>query len=94
MPKVSEMVVRSQHAKKGKSGYSGPDTYICVVTRDVGGEPVGNHPLTRHNQERFGWAVTYIGEAYSRSSGPRSLMAKYIREAKELVAEIEASNAM
>lgn len=81
----AEVVVRSQHAKRGRSGFGGPDCYVAVVERPEGAPAVEGRPLSQANIRRFGWKVRRIGEGYSKYSGPRSMLGKAIREAEEIV---------
>lgn len=82
MRDMKEIVCRSQHAKKGPKWY-GPDMYMAVVDVPEGGESVGAHPLSEVNIRKFGWKVLYVGEFYSKSTGPKSAYTKLLRKIKE-----------
>jgi hypothetical protein len=92
--KTAEIIIRSQHAKRGRSGFAGPDCYITVIERSADSEPVGSHPLTAHNYERYGWTEHYIGKAYSRSTGPRSIHAALMARARVTSQAIERDNVL
>ncbi len=82
---------RSQHAKKGVSGNSGPDVYVMLV-----GVPEGcafdeyRTPLHRDRLRRKGFFLKWIGEGYSRYRGPKSSLGKAWERANDLMDSLDS----
>ena len=90
---VAEIIQRSQHSYGSSANmFGGPDCYVSLIIRPENSEPVGRHPLSRHNVKRFGWQEIVAGSGYSDHSGPRSSLGKAWAfaeaEAERLGAEI------
>jgi len=78
--------VRSQHAKRGRSGFRGPDTYVAVQIVPDGVRPLSR--LDRRSCHKKGIRLVYFGEGYSQHRGPRSALGKALRAAEEYANEI------
>lgn len=85
----ADIVVRQQRAKRGKSGFHGPDTYVALVVRGDDGVPVGSLPLSEHNIKRHGWSVERFGEGYREHCGPRSSLGLALAMARARKEELE-----
>jgi len=70
------VVTRRQHAKTGRSGWQGPDSYIAVTSRDP------HHPLYSSGRNVWWW---YFGEGYLKNQGPKSSLGRATAEANEFV---------
>lgn len=82
--------IRSQHAKRGRSGFSGPDTYVAVQC-----VPEGVTPLKYLNWrvgEKRGITIRYFGEGYKAYQGSRSSLGQAIQRAKDYIKEMEEMN--
>ena len=81
------IVTRSQHARRGRSGHTGPDSYIAVVGVPEGVEfDPARTPLNRDHLARKGITVEKVGKYYHFSTGPRSRYASAMRVAQDRVA--------
>jgi hypothetical protein len=80
---------RSQHAKTGRSGFSGPDTYIAVTICPEHAEVPA--VLRADVLEKRAIGLKHFGEGYRKHSGPRSALGIAIAEAKAWIAEREAA---
>jgi len=76
--------VRTQPAKIGKSGWSGPDAYVAVQEAPEGVERLVC--LNNKHAVRRGITIHYMGEGYSRHTGPRSAFGKALLRAREWIA--------
>jgi hypothetical protein len=76
--------VRTQHARTGRSGYSGPNAYVAVQI-----VPDGVSPLValRHNNVR-GITIYYVGEGYKKHTGPRSRLGRALQRAQSIANRI------
>ena len=70
------VVTRRQHAKTGRSGWQGPDSYIAVTSRDP------NSPLYSLGRNIWWW---HFGEGYLKNQGPKSSLGQAMAEAEEFV---------
>ena len=70
--KIAQVIVRSQHARKGRSGWYGPARYVTLVVMPEGSPPVGSTPLDERITRKRGWELYHCGSGYSRSGGPGS----------------------
>lgn len=84
------VVTRSQHAKRGRSMFSGPDTYVAVVGIPEGVECP--YVLNRKVLAKRGISFTYFGEGYREHIGPRSMLGKLIANAERFAREREKCN--
>lgn len=77
---------RSQHARTGRSGYHGPDTYVAVqiVPHDVA--PLRS--LNRRHAVARGIVIIYCGEGYARHGGPRSQLGQALAYADLIVTAV------
>lgn len=84
------VVQRSQHAKKGRSGFEGPGEYVMSVVwpETPGIDPTG-HPLSEANRARGNWSWHWEGEGYWRHSGPRSSLGRALNRAYDRKAKLE-----
>lgn len=82
-----EICIRTQHAKRGRSGWHGPDGYVAVVRRPAGAPRWDRRQLQRKALAKRGYAIRYAGEFYNRSIGPRSRFRAAIERAKEMILE-------
>lgn len=78
MALVAQVVVRAQRAKRGASGFSGPDTYVAVAVYESG-QVV---PALRADAP-FPWKR--VGEGYHKIRGARSMLGKALDRAHALV---------
>jgi hypothetical protein len=74
---------RGQHAKKGRSGFSGPNTYVAVTVAPEGATVP--YVLNSTVLAKRGIEIRYIGEGYAEHSGPRSMLAEAFRCANAYV---------
>lgn len=82
----AQVHVRSQHAKRGRSGFSGPDTYVAVTIAPDG--VTVPYRLNRTVLGKRGIRLIYVGEGYRKHSGPKSALGKAL-SAAELIAREE-----
>jgi hypothetical protein len=81
----AEVHIRSQHAKCGRSGFSGPDAYVAVTLTPDGVEvPLY---LNQNVLAKRGIEIHYFGEGYNRYRGPKSALGKAIAAAKKFADE-------
>lgn len=86
---------RSQHAKRGRSGNSGPGVYVMVV-----GVPEGESfdpfrtPLHRERLRKKGFYLKWVGEGYYRYRGPKSALGKAWKEANELMDSLDSNESI
>lgn len=66
--------IREQHAKTGRSGRKGPDTYVIVTVA-----------LNANTLDRRGIELRFFGEGYRAYTGFRSSLGQAIRAAKQFV---------
>ena len=78
-----EMHIRSQHAKQGRSGFGGPDTYVAVTAAPNGAKVPAY--LNSNVLSARGIGIRYFGDGYSRHKGPKSQLGRAIRAAREYV---------
>lgn len=81
-----EIHTRKQHAKKGKSGWAGPDTYVAVTVMPEG-VSLPSYALRRKSIENLGGRLIFIGEGYSGHFGPKSALGRAIAKAEAFVME-------
>lgn len=75
---------RSQHAKRGRSGFDGPDTYVAVtIAPDTAQVP---YVLNRDVLAARGIKIRYFGDGYQQHSGPRSQLGRALKAADDFVA--------
>lgn len=67
MALVAQVVVRAQRAKRGASGFSGPDTYVAVAVWES-----GQVVPSLCADAQFPW--TWIGEGYYKHRTARSAL--------------------
>lgn len=82
---IATVHIRSQHAKKGRKGFSGPNTYVAVTLAPE--EAKVPYALNRMVLARRGIEIRYFGEGYNRYRGPKSSLGKAISAAKQYAAE-------
>jgi len=81
--------VRSQHSKGSSSKmFGGPDTYVAVQVVPDGQEPL--RCLNKLAAERRGIKIFYVGEGYSKNTGPKSSLGRAIQEAEKIANHINA----
>ena len=84
----AEIVIRSQHVKKGKSGFGGPNGYIAVLWSDSDDVIFPKIFDTRICEKRnIHWR--WIGECYLEHRGPRSAFHKFYKMAEKFVKRLE-----
>lgn len=76
---------RSQPPKTGRSGWSGPDTYVAVQCVPEGTEPL--RVLRQDTARKRGIHIKYFGEGYKRHHGPRSALGRALQAAQEWIEE-------
>ena len=81
----AEVHIRSQHAKRGRSGFSGPNTYVAVTVAPEGVE-VPSY-LNRAVLAKRGIEIFYFGEGYNEYRGPKSSLGRAIRAAQKFADE-------
>jgi hypothetical protein len=81
----AEVHIRSQHAKKGRSGFSGPDAYIAVTIAPEGVEVP--YPLNQTVLAKRGIEIHYFGEGYREHQGPKSSLGRAIAAAQNFANE-------
>jgi hypothetical protein len=86
--KTAQLHVRSQHAKCGRSGFAGPDTYVAVTIAPEGIEVP--YYLNQAVLAKRGIEFHYFGEGYHRHSGPKSSLGKALAAAQKFVSEQNA----
>jgi hypothetical protein len=85
------VIQRSQHAKRGRSGWSGPGEYVMVVRWVDNGDGVGNpanNSLSEPNRKKFGWRWWFCGEGYWNHTGPKSAIGKAVAYAHDLAEKL------
>ena len=76
---------RSQHSRGSSAHqFGGPDTYVAVTVAPDG--VAIPKCLNRAVLAARGIAIHYMGEGYSRHSGPRSMLGQAIAKAHQLAA--------
>jgi hypothetical protein len=88
--KTAQLHVRSQHAKRGYSGFAGPDTYVAVTIAPEGIEVP--YYLNQAVLAKRDIKIYYFGEGYNQHQGPRSALGKAIAAAQKFVSEQNAQN--
>lgn len=83
---VASIHTRSQHAKTGRSGFSGPDTYVAVTIAPEGATLP--YALRRDVLANHGIIIRYFGEGYGKYSGPRSALGRALAAATAFAASI------
>jgi hypothetical protein len=86
---TATVVIRSVHAKTGRSGWRGPGQAVYVVIHDKDGPYPGDHPLSAHNIKRFGWRKIYFGDGYWNHTGPRSMLGRALTAAYKFAEKYE-----
>ena len=83
--KKAELHIRRQHAKRGRRGWGGPDTYVAVTVAPAGVEVP--YPLNRSVLAKRGIEIFYFGEGYNQRRGPKSALGQAIFAAQKFVDE-------
>lgn len=83
-----QIVSKSQHAKRGRNGFGGPDHYMAVLVVPQGATVP--HVLRADVLRARGIEIHYVGEFYGRSTGPRSLGRQCLNRANALIAALSA----
>lgn len=82
-----KLCVRSQKSVGSGSGkFGGPDRYVVVLSWD--GDVEAPYTLRRDVLAARGIKFEYMGEGYSRHSGPRSALGQALAAGRDRVAEI------
>jgi hypothetical protein len=84
--KVAKVEVRTKHAKRGRSGFCGPDKYVAVTVAEAG--VAVPYALNEKRLRKLGVSVEYFGDGYGQHSGPRSMLGRAIAEARAFTAAI------
>lgn len=88
---VVTVEIRSQHAKRGRSGFSGPDTYVAVLAIPKDKYHPGivlNYGVILAN----GGRIWYCGQGYRQHNGPRSQLGQAIEQAKRKAKELRGDS--
>lgn len=78
---------RLQHAKRGRSGFRGPDTSVMVQEIPDGIEPLT--VLDPRVAKKRGSVLRYFGEGYRKHDGPKSALGKAITAAQDYIRQKE-----
>ncbi len=82
--KVYQLHTRSQHAKRGRSGFSGPDTYVAVTIAPA--DVAVPLYLNRSVLEKRGIDIVYCGEGYAKyRKTARSMLNQAIVRAEKYI---------
>lgn len=79
---------RSQHAKRGRSGFCGPDAYVAVTVAENG--VAVPYVLNQNVLTKRGIEIFYFGTGYSRYTGSKSQLGKALAAAETFVRERQA----
>ena len=79
-----ELHTRSQHSRGSSIGrFGGPDTYVAVTI--ALNEAIVPYVLNRAILAKRGIEIKYFGEGYSQHTGPKSMLAQAIADAKKFI---------
>ena len=79
-----QIATRSQRARRGRGGFSGPDQYMAVLSIPDGAQVPGC--LNQRVLAMRGIGIHYTGQFYSRHMGPRSAYARCWANARQYIA--------
>jgi hypothetical protein len=80
--------IRSQHAKRRRGGFSGPDTYVAVTGTPEGVEMP--YVLNQATLMKLGIEIFYFGVGYNQHTGPKSALGKATAAAEKFASEKNA----
>lgn len=84
------VVVRSIHAKKGRSGFSGPDKQVHLVVIPAGVDWPLSRPLAVASLHKYGVDCYVLGQGYWNHDGPKSMFGQALTRAESLRRELYA----
>jgi hypothetical protein len=80
MNTIKQVHVRSKRALKGRSGWSGPDTYVAVTIAPEGVNVP--YTLNRSVLSKRGIGIKYFGDGYSDHTTMRSALGRALAAAR------------